>query len=294
MNNFVVCNFLENNLNGIAKKGIKTVRFSENIVGAQEAKCFINLKRAEMAFYSMDEKEEEGFAPFDFVSDLSESAGLTKDQLGDTEENPLILVATDLVNFLEGVPTYVKYFPVKEGVLIMLVKGYIEVNMDGEMVPLSRCISEIPSVCKYHTLGVTDFSNMNLLVDKESDVAYNGMCVSDCIIDFHVAKKDNGVSRKVNFDKSCFSIFCEDPFIEGKKVKEEKKKRMEEERKAKALENSKFMEYYRKKQEAMEYARSSGTTKDSATRSKKRSSKGSVKVGSEGASRFLQAVEALK
>lgn len=293
---YVFCNFLnENMFTGTERKGIQSVSVANDLEGAY-TDCLISKGKRGLKFVPEGVREE-GYDFIDIVGGFSENeAGLTADQMRSEEDNVLILTATKRVAFCEGIPTYIKYIPVDGGVFLMLIKGYIEVDVGRpEMVALSRCIESVPSRMKKHIVNDVDFKNMNLIVDRDSDVSYAGLCVSDCIVNFVKNKKDGSVSRKVKFVKENFVVFDTKPFKEGKALKEKKAKEKEEREKAKREENILFAKRMAEKQKAEEEEKKAEKEAKKAKKpSEKKKEKVSVSVGSEGASAFLAFVESLK
>lgn len=164
----------------------------------------------------------------------SEKLGCSEESLVGTDSNPIIVVATKGFKIYKDVPTYIKYVPVKGGVLVALIKGVIGVvDERGEVICLNRN-QDIINSDTGHLYTDKEIRNLNILVDKESDVKYSDNVVNDVIISLSYDKNGSKM-QSCKFNKENFLILNTEVFEKGKfnksekvRIELEKKKKLEE------------------------------------------------------------------
>lgn len=164
----------------------------------------------------------------------SEKLGCSEESLVSTDSNPIIVVATKGFKIYKDIPTYIKYIPVKGGVLVALIKGAIGVvDEREEVICLNRNQDTINSDIGY-LFSDKEIRNLNILVDKESDVKYSDNVVNDVIISLSY-DKNGGKMQSCKFNKENFVVLNSEVFEKGKlkklektKIELEKKKKLEE------------------------------------------------------------------
>lgn len=289
MENYYFCNFLGNKMDRSNTKGITSVEVTDELSeSVQEAEAYISGNT--LKFVKKGEKCDG--EKFDFIGSFNTTSKVvpcTEEALRHTEDNPLIIVATKRFKVFNGTPSYIKYIPVEDGVIVALLKGCISVeDGDGEMIPLSRDYSGSPSGEGYIYTS-KDMNGLNSLEDKESDVAYSDYVVSDCVISVDVSK-DGRLLRGAKFSKDNFSVMYNEIFEEGKVRKHERLRKKEEERLLKEASIKRFYEERKRKEE--EAKKSAGEQKSKGATKKKKNE--SVSEGATGAQAFLAFVDSLK
>lgn len=164
--------------------------------------------------------------------------GSTIKNLSHTDENPIILIATKGFRVYENEDTYLKYLPVKGGVLVALIQGTIAVvNEDGSELSLSRNSGNL-SNRKGVYYSAEDIAKFNTLKDDETGVSFSDICVNDVIMS--VTLHRDGTSLKhLKYSTENFVILSDyiDYIKEKQRIIEEKRKQLAEERAKKALES---------------------------------------------------------
>ena len=282
------CNFIDGEIKGYNPKGVNNVIVSEALNNhVQPSKCYVIDRNGskDIEFLPLGEKSEG--VEIDFLGNLShEMLKCSEVELLNTDENPVIVIATTEFKVCEGIPTYIKYFPVKGGVLVALLKGFILVkDKNGEMIPLTRnCDIVVPG--NSFTYKADTVKGLNVLKDKESDLHYSDLVVSDCVIS-HTVSKDGSKLSSVKFNRDNFVVLNKGMFEEEKVKRLAKLKALEEEKKRKKKEMDRInreikmrtLEEERKKEEAKKRATRKPNTQKA--------------VGSEGAQDFLNILSKL-
>lgn len=290
MERFYFCDFLGNVIERKCNKGVTSVRVSDNLSDrVQLAEAYIS---GSSLIFGCD--GEVGDEKFDFLGSLNaddKRIKSTYEELKYSDENPIILVATKKFKVYHGVPTYIKYLPVKDGVLVALIKGYISVmSSDGDMISLSRNCDTVSSDMG-HVFGADEINKLNSLSDRDSDVPYSDYVVSDCIICLDMVK---GI-KNLKFSKEFFTYLDKSIFEKAKIAKEERERKILEDKKRKSEENARFTESLRERERKEEAAKAAKKSSGKGTSKKKvKEDKGNVQTGFEGAKSFLAYVEGLK
>lgn len=290
MEQYYLCNFMDNELVRNVAKGIKKVSVQGFTEPVQLAEVTVNGECLEFHPSGVIAKDK----VFDLLGNFSSKlAGCTDSDLKHTDENPIIVIATKSFKIFHGIQTYIKYLPLEEGVLIALIKGYIEVEgTDGSLVPLSRNCSDVVSSGKvYDAKTVKD---LNPIVDLESRVKYSDYVVSDCLVKLDKTR-DGSVTQTIKFNKDNFVFLNKEVFAEGKEERARELAKKEEERRRRIENAERFAEAQRLKalQKAEEEASKKAKSRKSKTSSKGKSSVETMS-GSEGAKMFLDIVKSLK
>ena len=234
---FMFCNFLgESYLERENHKGVRFIEESPAV--AEENVSFVDVYKV---------NDANGVQGLKFVAEGEVCIGEKLDFIGAVEDkeehtdaNPLIVVATSKFKVFKGIPTHIKYIPVKGGVVVALLSGYIAVaGPDGELVPLSRNCDAV-SDNEGHVFTAEEILNMNGLEDKESGVKYSNYVVNDCVIKLTVAK-DNRYLKTIKFNKDKFVMLNQEIFDKAKAKKEAEVKAREERKRIKEAENAKYM-----------------------------------------------------
>lgn len=160
----------------------------------------------------------------------------THSVVADSDENPIICVLTDNLQFFKGVKTNIKYIRVSDNVaLVCLIYGAYQVTLgDGTTVPLVRCCSDDVNL-NYPTGTITpkelySFSNT---YDKEARYDYGYDLVSSVIVEI---KEESRKFKTVN--ESCYFLDKSNLDLRRKKATEAKElaiKAREEEREKRRL-----------------------------------------------------------
>lgn len=283
---YYFCNFMEKELNRYGKKGAEKVRISDDLDSVvQLAECHEVEENGLKHLHFSTVSEMTNGTRVDFLGKFSsDKLGCTDKELMSTDENPIILVATKKFKIFSGIPTYIKYLPVRGGVLVALVKGFISVeSKDGQMLPLSRnCDATLTGTS--FTYNAEDIRKLNIIKEKESDVLYSDYVVNDCIIS-HTVAKDGSKLKSVKFNKDNFVILDNKVFEEAKERKIAELKAKEEEKKRRAEEIAKFNAEY--KLRMLEEEKKKAEAKKTSTRKNSSPKKEKVIAGSEGAQFFL-------
>lgn len=301
MEKYFLCNFMEENLERESRKGVTNVHISELFSeGINLAKAYISGEGSNLSLNFVGRDEEISGTEFDFIGGFNKDDKRVKldyKDLAHSDENPMIVVVTRKFEVFENVPTYIKYLPVKGGVIVALVKGVIRVeSSDGEMVILARNINKSIENISY-PFDADKIKDLNPLVDKESGVKYSDYVVSDCII-FVEPTKDGKHNVNYGFSKDNFSCFYSRVFEEAKEAKQRKLAEAEAARQAKAEENARFKKSMQEKEAAKaqsenvkKASKASKGIKKSITRD---TSAPNYQTGFEGAKSFLDFVNGLK
>lgn len=279
---YYFCNFMEKSLKGNDERGMRRINISDALDSVvQPAKCY----KVGNELNFVTEGEQSKGVSVDFLGKFSASAvGSTDLQLESTDENPIIIIATKKFEVYTGIPSYIKYFPIDGGVLVVLIKGYISVETkEGDMLPLTRNC-DVVSSCKGHTYSAEDMKKLNIIEDKESGVRYSDFVVSDCVITHTVLKGENEL-KSVKYNRENFVILNEEVFIEARERKKIELEIEKEESRRKAEKIANFNIAYKARMER------EAKVKETPT---KRSVKTEVVVGSEGAKSFLDCLAKLK
>lgn len=282
---FLFCNFMNSLLERRNSKGVKFIEESVKLSeGIQSAEVYLTKNSiGDDVLRFVCKGEGSTGTKFDLISHVDE-------ELVHTDENPLIMVATRRFKVFKGIPTHIKYIPVKGGVLVLLLKGYISVeDKNGEMIPLSRNCDAL-SYDEGHVFNADEIYEMNLLEDKESDVKYSDYVVNDCIISLTVSK-DNRNLRSIKFNKDRFVFLHTEVFEKGKARKEAKKAEIEAKRLRRAEEVASF--YASRNSGGLSVGEEKKEKKPSSPKPKKTKDE-DVQVGSSGAQSFLDFVNSLK
>lgn len=280
--NYMLCNFLGNNLHKPRKSG-----FSEVLVDIDNTISEAELYKSGDVLRFVEKGVACDGELVDLLGNFScDKAGSTEEELKHTDENPIIVIATKGIRVYDNIPTYIKYMTVNEGVFVILLKGIISVVSDnGEEIPLSRNCDAVAKG-EGHLYSYEDINKWNSLVDKESGLCFSDYVVSDCIIN-RSRGKDNSVSVSIKFTKDNFVVLNKEAFIKGalRKKEEAKRKKEEAERKAQVI---KMLSEQRS-------VKDKDAKKSKVKKSKNVSSEDdSNKVGSAGAKSFLNYVASLK
>ena len=288
---YYFCNFMEKELSRYGRKGGKVLISDTLDSVVQLAECYEIEDSGVKHINFITTNEKSRGNRLDFLGKFScDRVGSTEKELMSTDENPIILVATKKFKLYSGIPSYVKYLPVKGGVLIALIKGFISVeSKDGQMLPLSRNCDATLSGTSY-TYTAEDVRKLNIIKDKESDILYSDFVVNDCIIS-HTVAKDGSSLKSVKFNKDNFVILNKEVFEEAKERKLAELKAIEEEKKRRAEEVARFNSEYKKRMleeenEASKKSAKSQSKKATNRKSNKENSSESV-TGSMGAQFFL-------
>lgn len=279
---YYFCNFIDKELKGHNKKGVADVSISDLLDSdIQVAKCNKIVENGVVSLKFSGVEEEVDGEEIDFLGKFSSSAvNCSNEDLVSTYENPIILVATKSIEVFDGVPSYIKYFPVKGGVLVGLVKGCISVeDKDGNMISLARNFSDCTVGLSYK-ITADDMKDLNLLEDSEAKLKYSDLVVSDCLIKYFSDKVSNSVVKSVKFNKNNFVVLNESMFEEAKKKVFAEKL---------ALHNKKVLQ---KEREVKILAELQKQREDSKAKKKEKPKKekkenNTVLSGSEGAQSFL-------
>lgn len=282
------CNFIDGEIKGYNPKGVNNVIVSDELNNhVQPARCYVVDRNGlkDIKFSALEEKSEG--VEIDFLGNLSHDIlNCSEAELSNTDENPIIVIATTEFKVYEGIPTYIKYFPVKGGVLVALLKGFITVkDKNGEMIPLTRNCDAVVSGNSF-TYKADTIKGLNILKDKESDLHYSDLVVSDCVIS-HTVSKDGSKLSSVKFNKDNFVILNNDLFEEEKVKRLVKLKALEEEKKRKEQEMARINREI--KMRTLEEERKKEEAKKKATRKPKEKEA----VGSVGAQDFLSIISNL-
>lgn len=293
---FYFCNFLGKNNKGYNKEGVGFIKVSNDLDShVQLADCYIVEENGVkgLNFVTVSEKSEG--EKLDFVDKLaSDKIGCTEKELVSTDVNPIIVVATKSFKVFSGIPSYIKYVPVKDGVVIALIKGYITVEgKDGEMIPLSRnCDAVESSEGQVYRAG--DIKKLNILKEKESALLYSEYVISDCIISLSYAKDGSKLSS-IKFNKENFNILNKDVFVKAKEKRDAELRAIEEEKKRRAEENARFNESYKLRMAEEEKKKAEKASSGRTTRTtRKQEEKVEVLAGSMGAQSFLDCIAKLQ
>lgn len=213
------CNFL--NKNRVETYGLGEVEISSKV---SEKVQPANFYRTDKGFQVVEESINLEGELLDIIGDFShEKLGCSKESLISTDENPIIMVATRGFKVYADIPTYLKYIPVRGGVLVALIKGVIGVVDDrGEIINLNRNQDVLGSDngCLFME---DDIRNLNLLKDKESEVVFSDYVVNDVIISLTYSK-DGSKMQTCKFTKENFIVLNESVFEEGRIRKSEREK----------------------------------------------------------------------
>lgn len=289
---YYFCNFMEKELNRYSKKGVGAVRVSNDLDSVvQLAECYEVEENGLKHLDFLTVNETSNGTKIDFLGKFSsDKLGCTEQELVSTDENPIIIVATKKFKIFSGIPTYIKYLPIKGGALVALIKGFISVeSKDGQMLPLSRnCDATLTGTS--FTYNADDIRKLNVIKEKESDILYSDYVVNDCIIS-HTVTKDGGSLKSVKFNKDNFVILNKEVFEEAKERKIAELKAKEEEKKRRDEEIARFNAEYKKRmlEEENKKAEAKKTVKRNSTPKKE-----TVVAGSEGAQFFLNCVAQMK
>lgn len=283
---YYLCNFMEKEIKGYNKKGLGFVRITDNLNSSvQEADCYKIEENGVIGLQFTAVKETCNGEKIDFLGNFTAMGNEENtNDLISSYSNPIIIVATKKFKIYDGIPTYIKYIPVKDGVLVALIKGFISVEgVDGEMIPLSRNCDAITSDSGT-VYGAEEVKKLNILKDKDSDIFFSDYVVSDCVLNIKICKDGSKLSS-LKFNKDNFVILNEKVFEEAKEKKRLELAAKEEEKRRKDEEVSKFMEDYRKKSIDEEVQK---VLKESKKKSpKKKKEVVEVVTGSLGAQSFL-------
>jgi len=290
---FYFCNFLKKNTKGYNKEGVGFVNVSDDLDShVQLANCYQVEENGVRGLNFVTIHEQSNGEKIDLIGNLSsEKMGCSEKELKSTDENPIIIVSTKKFKVFSGIPTYIKYVPVRDGVIVALIKGYITVEgKNGEMIPLSRNCNALES-SEGQVYKAEDIKKLNILNEKESDLPYSEYVVSDCIISLSYAKDGSKLSS-VKFNKDNFIILNEGVFAKAKEKRLAEIKAREEERKRKAEENARFNESYRLRM-LEEEKKKSEKASSGRTRTTRKKEKVDILSGSVGAQSFLDCVSKL-
>ena len=296
MEKYLFCNFMEKVMERKNPKGVVQVQVSDELDAIQLAKAYLEDGNSGKILKFVSDGEVCNGEEVDFIGTFNTEDKRVKssyEELKHTEENPIILIATEEFKVYVGVPTYIKYVPVKDGVLLALIKGYVSVkDANGEMVPLSRnCNSFAGDSGK--VFKAEDVDSLNLLEDRESGVLYSDYVVNDCIINLE-ASKDSGILFNRKFSKENFTVLYKGEFEKGKALKEQKREQEEERRRLKAEENARFAESMKAKQNTAPTKKTTKSSKPKTKSATKDNGESSILTGSQGAMSFLDFVEKAK
>lgn len=294
---YYFCNFLGRESKGYNKNGVGFVNVSEALDShVQPAECYLVKENGVTGLNFVAFNERSKGNKVDFIGSLSsDKVGSTDKELVSTDENPIIIIGTRSFKVYNGIPTYIKYIPVQNGVVVALIKGYISVEgKDGEMIPLSRNCDAV-STSEGKVYNAEEIRKLNILKEKESDLAYSEYVVSDCILSLTVSKDGSKLSS-IRFNKDNFVILNKEVFIEAKKKKDAELLALAEERKRRAEEIARINESY--KQRMLEEERKKAEKKSAKSTRTRKSIKSEDKVevlsGSSGAQSFLNCIAQLQ
>lgn len=292
---FMYCNFLGNNLERKNYKGITCVKEVRPDTDSSVFPAETYISGKDLVFVP----EGMGYEgkKFDFIGTVGEHEE-------HTDVNPLIVVATSQIMVFKGTPAHIKYIPVKSGVIVALLSGYIEVaGPDGEtMIPIGRNCDVV-----YNDTGVLytadSIYGLNSLENSESDVKYSDYVVNDVVIKIS-ASKDGRIIKNLSFSSKNSSVMSPEVFEEGKKKKEAIKKAREEAKRAK---EARMAEYLAEKAEKDRLKKEKEEAEAASKKAKKSSPKKSKRVAqedpveeeeytsfAEGAAAFLSFVDSVK
>lgn len=287
---YYFCNFIDRNMKGY-KKELGFIEVSEKLnESVQPAFCCMVEKDGFKGLNFLALGEKAVGEEIDFIGSFaSEKVGSKVEELVSTNDNPIIVVATKKFNVFTGIPSYIKYFPVAEGVIVTLVKGYITVeDSNGAMIPLSRNCDALASH-ESNLYTAEDIKKLNILKDLESGLNYSDYVVSDCIIN-HSYSKDGNKIKSVKFNKENFVVLNKEVFMEAKVRKEEELRIKAEEKKRRDEEIAKFNEDYKKRMKEKEEEKKA---KKKAS-SNRISNKKEVVSAADGAQAFLSIIANLE
>lgn len=231
-----------------------------------------------------------------FENLASKMVDFTDEELVHTDENPLVVVATRSFKVPEGVKTYIKYIPVRGGVVVALLSGvlYIE-DENGSYTTLVRNVKGDVYETNLILFKATEIDKLNILKDIKTGVLYNNNVISDCIINI-TRDKSGMLSKSVRFNKNCFTVLNQGAFDEGAKKMELAKEKKEQDRLKRIEAAEKFAEAQRLKKQREESEKAAKKSKSKGTKKKVVKAKEEVKTatGSDGAKSFLDYVNSLK
>lgn len=141
----------------------------------------------------------------------------TEELLNPTEDNPIVYVAAKSFRVFEGIPTYIKYITLTEGVLVALVKGCIEVEVGGTPYRLERNVDfDCSELSAKNSILIDNptLNSLNLLKDVQSDILYSDYVVNDCIISVSMGR-DGCLSRSICFNRDNFVALDKSIFSKG-------------------------------------------------------------------------------
>ena len=291
---YYFCNFLGRKNKGYNKNGVGFINVSEELDShVQPSECYLVNEDGVSGLNFVTFNEKSQGSKLDFIGSLSsEKMGCTDKELVSTDENPIIIVGTRSFKVYSGIPTYIKYIPVRDGVVVALIKGYISVEgKDGEMIPLSRNCDAV-STSEGQVYNADSIRKLNMLKEKESGLLYSEYVINDCIISL-TTTKDGSKLSSTRFNKENFTVINKEVFVEAKAKREAELKAIEEEKKRRAEEVARFNAQY--KQRMLEEEKSKAE-KSKAKSTRTRSSKEKVEVlsGSSGAQSFLNCIAQLQ
>lgn len=179
----------------------------------EDVKAYIN--QGQLVF---SEEPIQGGTEIDLLGNLSTPYDWGSEELlKETDENPIMFVAASSVRFLEGIPSYIKYITVSEGVLVALVKGCIDIEINGKFFRLDRNMDTDCRLISDENSVVFDSSklnSLNTLVDTDSNIPYSNYVVNDCVVSIK-KEKDGCMSNKVQFTKENFVVLEPSVFDKG-------------------------------------------------------------------------------
>ena len=211
----------------------------------------------------------------------------TVGEIKDTEENPIIAVLTDEIRCYEGVKTFIKFIKVSETLFVAtLIYGACEFrfSQDGSYIPMQRNNEQDLSNRKVHVFTAKKLYSIVSVIDKESDYSMLEDSVNAVIIDI----KNSDTARYKTVHESMFTI--SDVNLLARRAKaEEKRKRVEAEKQARAERNRLFIEESKRKAQEAEKAaleQQFATPKVRAPKEKKKEA-----TGATGAMAFMEALK---
>lgn len=278
---YLLCNFMGNHLDRKVRDGVKSVEIDSRLTEDIQLADMYSVKSNKSNIIKFVPKGSQcDGTKLDFMGNFSaERMNCSEEELKHTEENPIILVVTKGFKIFQGIPTYIKYMPVRGGVLVALIKGFISVyDNNGDLIPLSRNCDECADDLG-HIYKDEEIDKMNSIIDKESSLRFSDYVVSDCIISLE-KNKDGGLVRHLKFTKENFVVLNEDVFERGRAKTKQLELRREENREKHMREAAFFSE--------------NKTVKDNSKSNKKPKKKEKEVKNSNGAKEFLSYINSLR
>ena len=221
----------------------------------------------------------------------------TVEALADTEDNPMFAVLTDAVKFYEGIPTFIKYIHVEDGMFVLcLVYGACDFKCsDGTFIQMTRCLTNGVSSATTSVYNDDKLKEICSSQDSKSDYDMAYDMVNAVLVDI----KNEYVCKYKTVKESEY-IFSTEGRDERRSYLDNKRKEHEAAVAAKHEENRLFMEKLHEKQKAEAENKKKAVEEQYKApknmrlpKDKSSSKKSSPKEGSAGAKNFMEALRSM-